>query len=171
MKLRVDLTGQKFGKLLVLNFSGREKFGQARWFCQCDCGRTHTVRGSHLAEGRIQSCGCMQGNLTHGHTRSDTHTPVYSSWHMMIQRTTNPKATKFALWGGRGIAVCERWRTFENFLADMGPRPKGTSLDRFPDANGNYEPGNARWATIGEQNSHLRMTPQRLAYYARKRAA
>jgi hypothetical protein len=74
---------------------------------------------------------------------------------MMIQRTTNPKASKFELYGGRGISVCDRWRTFENFLDDMGPRPAGASLDRVESDKG-YFPGNCRWATIQEQNSHLR---------------
>jgi len=79
-------------------------------------------------------------------------TPTYRSWDAMIQRCTNPKATGYAEYGGAGITVCERWRKFEAFLADMGERPDGTSLDRHPDLNGNYEPGNCRWATPREQN-------------------
>jgi hypothetical protein len=83
-------------------------------------------------------------------------TPTYRSWGNMIKRCEQPKATGYKYWGGRGIKVCERWRnSFQNFLDDMGERPEGLSLDRI-DSNGNYEPGNCRWATISQQNSNKR---------------
>lgn len=91
----------------------------------------------------------------HGHV-SRVHTSrTYNTWRTMTQRCTNPKATKFENYGGRGITVCERWRVFNNFLADMGERPLDRSLDRI-DSDGNYEPGNCRWATHVEQNRNRR---------------
>jgi hypothetical protein len=97
----------------------------------------------------------MQGNLLpvkHG----KCGTREYTSWEMMNARCNNPKATGYENYGGRGITVCERWRRFENFLADMGPRPAGTTLDRWPNNDGNYEPGNCRWATRAQQLGNRR---------------
>lgn len=82
--------------------------------------------------------------------------PAYNSWHGMFSRCENPRDKRYADYGGRGIKICGRWRDFMNFLADMGQRPAGTSLDRYPDKNGNYEPGNCRWATPGEQQNNMR---------------
>lgn len=91
------------------------------------------------------------GNIRHGLF----HTRAWVSWNMMLQRCTNPKRDKYEYYGGRGIKVCERWLTFENFYADMGERPEGWSLDRM-DVNGNYEPGNCKWATKKEQANNRR---------------
>jgi hypothetical protein len=88
-----------------------------------------------------------------GHTLGKA-TPEYRSWKAMIQRCCNLANPKFEKYGGRGILVCERWRVFENFFADMGPRPEGKTLDRYPNNDGNYEPGNCRWATIKEQQAN-----------------
>lgn len=90
---------------------------------------------------------------THGHTRGRERSPTYRSWACMKTRCTNPRTPKFHLHGGRGVTVCERWASFENFLQDMGERPSlAHSLDRFPNPNGNYEPSNCRWATSSEQS-------------------
>lgn len=89
----------------------------------------------------------------HGHYVGDKPSPTYSSWHAMMQRCTKPNSISWKRYGGRGIKVCKRWRdSFENFLADMGERPAGKTLDRFPNNDGNYEPGNCRWGTAHEQH-------------------
>jgi hypothetical protein len=97
----------------------------------------------------------MSRHESHGYASTDPakRRRVYTIWAMMIQRCTNPKQRQFHLWGGRGIRVCQRWRaSFTNFLADMGEPPTSKhSIDRYPDKNGNYEPGNCRWATTAEQ--------------------
>ncbi len=97
-------------------------------------------------------------NTTHGHRRGDKKSSQYTAWINMKDRCCNPKYKTFSSYGGRGIKVCQRWLdSFEDFLSDMGPKPSaGHSLDRFPDKNGNYEPGNCRWATVKMQNRNKR---------------
>jgi hypothetical protein len=107
-----------------------------------------------------------QSALRHGHARAHKPSQTYNSWAAMWQRCTSPSNNRFRLYGKRGIKVCVRWESFDAFLSDMGRRPKGKTLDRFPDADGNYEPGNCRWATASEQMStrrkfkHSRRTPR-----------
>lgn len=152
-----DLTGKQFGRLLVERQNGRSKSGSVMWECLCDCGKRKTVRGSHLTSGSTLSCGCEHREiasataLRHGHSTSGRTSSTYNSWARMIDRCTNEKNNRFARYGGRGITVCTRWRKFENFLADMGEKPdKDLSIDRINN-DGNYEPGNCRWATPAEQ--------------------
>jgi len=144
--------GQRFGRLTVISrvISGRSK----HWLCRCECGRERSLEVHYVVRGKIRSCGCLGGE-THGHARHGAHTRTYRSWASMIQRCTNPKATGFRYYGGRGITVCESWNSFANFLADMGDRPIGKTLDRM-DNDGNYEPGNCRWATRLQQNRNQR---------------
>jgi hypothetical protein len=149
--MRLDLTGSVYGQLTVVRYD-RTVHGNSFWVCRCSCGNTPVVRADHLKQGRVVSCGCRQ--LT-----ADGHaarlTPTYHSWHAMRARCRDPKQPSFPRYGGRGITVCERWNDFRAFLADMGERPAGTTLDRFPNQDGNYEPGNCRWATPSEQRNNV----------------
>jgi hypothetical protein len=133
----------------------------AFWRCVCDCGTSRDVRAHDIRSGKSRSCGCLNreasvaANSRHGSSPRAGSTPEYRVWLSMIQRCTNPARRCYPSYGGRGIAVCERWRDFANFLADVGPRPAGKSLDRI-DNDGHYEPGNVRWVTQREQCANKR---------------
>ena len=160
MGVRLNLLGAVFGKLTVLEFTGINKQGATMWRCQCECGSVTVTAGSRLRGGTTKSCGCAQiasvkARAVHGHARLSKGSRTYVSWMMMRQRCQNPNATGYHNYGGRGICVCKRWQAFEAFLADMGERPEGTSLDRI-DNNKNYGPSNCRWATKSEQQKNTR---------------
>ena len=150
----IDRTGQKFGKLTVLrrapNGSGRD----TKWECLCDCGTLKIIIGDNLKGGKTKSCGCSQARTTHG----DWGSPEYTSWASMIDRCTNQNRKQWKDYGGRGITVCKEWlNDYSAFLAYMERRPTlNHSLDRYPNNDGNYEPGNVRWATKEEQNNNQR---------------
>ena len=159
----VDITGQKFGHLTATKHVGYRP-GGAIWECLCDCGKTITAYSQNLRKGRTKSCGCSKGASigsaisTHGETRNRQQTSEFRSWRAMRQRCQDPSLLSYKDYGGRGIKVCERWHRFENFLADMGRKPSPRhSIDRI-DVNGNYEPGNCRWATPYEQRHNRRDT-------------
>lgn len=153
------LPGLTFGSWTVIRFVGLNSRHQRLWLCRCGCGKQVNRTAGYIASGRSRSCGCV-GNAagaakrtTHGLTKSGT----YNSWRCMKKRCTDPTCSEFQYYGGRGITVCARWlQSFENFLADVGERPsRRHSLDRINN-NGNYEPGNVRWATPAQQNRNHR---------------
>ena len=154
-----NLTGRVFCRLTVLEYSGKVN-GRTHWLCRCDCGNTSIIETVCLSSGNTSSCGCLKKdillarNVKHGGTGSKE----YRAWQKMRERCSNPHAAHYECYGGRGIMVCDRWQSFENFLADMGPKPSPKhSIDRI-DNNGNYEAGNCRWATNYEQSTNTRRT-------------
>ena len=159
MQKKIDLTGQKFGRWTVLGDRTR-RGKKVFWNCVCECGTERLVERCSLMSSHSKSCGCLRSercaSLKYKHGMRKTGT--YNSWSSMIERCTNSSHLGFRHYGGRGIQVCDRWMKLENFYEDMGPRPEGTSLDRYPDVNGNYEPGNCRWATKKQQCDNRRST-------------
>jgi hypothetical protein len=152
-----NLTGQRFGRLMVIKFYERTKSGHSRWLCECDCGNSTIVYGNSLKRGITSSCGCLgrerviEAVRTHGMSRSG----VYAEYRNMKNRCYNENAHNYKWYGGRGIKMCDRWRdSIKDFYDDVSVLPNfrenGYTLDRI-DNDGNYEPGNVRWATKSEQ--------------------
>lgn len=148
-----SLVGRTFGSWTVIGPGESRDGHHGTLRCRCACGTVKDVRKSRLLSGGSTHChGCT--NRTHGEAGKSSE---YAIWVSMIARCCNPKNNAYPRYGGRGITVCERWRSsFKMFLQDMGRRPAGKSLDRFPDKNGNYEPDNCRWATSTQQNRNRR---------------
>lgn len=163
----VDITGQRFGRLTALRLAERDHNLRTRWRVRCDCGTEKDVDGAHMRYGRIKSCGCWATEKRKAdaprlreicklpRTHGMSNTPVYAVWKTMRDRCRNPNNKDYRHYGGRGIKVCAAWSRFERFYADMGAPPPGRTLDRI-DPDGNYEPGNCRWATWREQNLNKR---------------
>lgn len=151
----IDLTGQSFGRLIVLKRAENSPAGKARWVVRCACGTHKVVVGSQLTSGHTQSCSCLHKEgvsalrKSHGMSR----TPEYVAWVQMHRRCADATNSRY---GGRGISVCERWKDFAAFIADMGKRPfPKAQVDRVDNALG-YSPDNCQWATNRENSLNTR---------------
>lgn len=146
----------KFGRLTVKSRVDNDKFGRTQWRCICECGKEKVVALFRMTCGHTKSCGCLKGVANAKHRMKGTAT--YNSWCAMKQRCNYLGSEEYANYGGRGIKVCDRWNeSFENFLADMGERPAGHTIER-KDTNGHYEPSNCIWSTMEQQQRNRRST-------------
>jgi hypothetical protein len=173
MSAVIDLTGQKFFRLTVIERAGNCQTPNGRtasqWLCRCDCGGTKIVRANSLRSGGTKSCNRFQREQvrrsckTHGHKpKGGSPSSTYISWNSLKSRCLNPNNKHFKDYGGKGVTICDRWQGeqgFQNFLEDMGPRPVGTSLGRKGDI-GNYNKSNCSWQTSAEQVSKSPTRPQ-----------
>lgn len=160
---RIDLTGRRFSRLVVLTFAqigANHNNCSAYWLCRCDCGNEKVIKASELKRGATTSCGCFSKEVSaarlivHGlHSHR-----FYATWSGMMARCYNPKAHGYYRYGGRGVRVCDEWHDLATFLkwCDQQNPAGGLSLDRFPDKAGNYSPSNCRFATWSEQNRNRR---------------
>jgi len=176
----VDLTHKTFDRLFVEGIAPRKaKCGHTYWYCRCECGNRKIVSGSNLRRGQVRSCGCLQKERTaaahrgktvykkHGHSCQNgqrQRTPEYSSWQHMRQRCNNPNTDCAHNYIERGIAICEEWSEFENFLRDMGPKPTPKHTLERKDNNKGYSKDNCVWATRAEQNRNYRRNRYFTAY-------
>ena len=157
---KIDLTGKRFGRWVVIKENGRSKRGGVLWECICDCGKIVTVHGGNLKNATTRSCGCFakeQAKIAHT-THGMKGTPVYTTWTLMNNRCINVNDEHYKYYGERGIKVCEKWRnSFENFFEDMGDRPIGKTIERI-DNNLGYFKENCCWADSKTQNRNSRNT-------------
>lgn len=163
----IDISGRRIGRLMVLGAVERrlQANGKKRllWQCRCDCGSNIVAEGGHLRKGHTRSCGCLRNELSAQRTalrktHGESHTVEYGIWASMKDRCQATSGRVSKDYGERGIIVCEKWKnSFDYFLADIGRRPSNLySLDRYPDNDGNYEPGNVRWTTREQQMNNRR---------------
>jgi len=163
MPKKIDLTGRRFGRLVVLYDTGERKSGNVVWHCRCDCENEVNVRSGDLTSGNTTSCGCYnrervaEACTVHGMAQRGKQHPVYWIWSAMLQRCENQDHKHYKNYGGRGITVCPEWHDSQAFIdwALANGWQKGLTLDRINN-NGSYEPGNCRWATRKENNRNKR---------------
>lgn len=155
MGKRIDLTGQRFGRLVVVSYAGLDKQNNALWSCACDCGNTKVAMSKSLRSGMTISCGCARKGINSTHRQSGTR--LYQIWNGMHQRTKNPNVERYANYGGRGIKVCQEWERFEPFLdwAFANGYQDDLTIDRI-DVNGDYTPENCRWVSAKQQSRNTR---------------
>lgn len=159
MKL-VNLIGQRFGYLTVIERVANGKCNEVRWLCKCDCGNHTEVSSVNLKNGHCKSCGCLKRNEPNYKTHGNSKHWLYSTWCNMKTRCYNPNSKDYNNYHNRGICVCDSWlKSFESFMEDVSKLPHygepGYTLDRVNN-NGNYEPDNVRWATAKEQANNTR---------------
>lgn len=164
MAKSINLIGQHFNRLTIIDYAGRNNKNCCVWLCLCDCGNRKKVVGYDLRRGHTKSCGCLnkervkKAATSHGATADNRRDPEYAVWNNMIQRCENPKNNQYKNYGARGIKVCDQWRNdYSAFIKDIGKRPSNNhSIERI-DVDGDYEPSNCKWVTPKEQARNRRI--------------
>lgn len=157
MTKKLDLVGNRYNYLTVIREAGRDKKANVLWECTCECGETTRQHGYDLRSGKVLSCGCYSRTAGHRTTHGKSKTPTYNVWSAMVQRCTNPNDASYSRYGARGVTLDPRWLSFESFIADMGEKPEGLTIDRT-DNDGPYTLGNCRWVAVDVQNRNKRST-------------
>ncbi len=156
---KIDLTGQRFGRLVVIEEAGRASDDRIRWLCQCDCGKkTSTPSTKTLRNGTCKSCGCIEKEKPNKQTHGMSDTKLFYVWNGIKQRCYYKKHKSYSDYGGRGITMCDEWReNFQTFYdwAMANGYQEGLTIDRV-DNDGNYEPGNCQWITRQANTSKMR---------------